>query len=87
MIMALDVIHLVSSLEFSMGFSLVFNMSVLCYYFIYLSSVCQKLLSYEFFFCKCRFIAQYLFVLASATQTLSIVFYRFHHGLMWLGGP
>jgi len=36
MIMALDVFHLVSGSEFSMGFSLVFNMSILYYYFIYL---------------------------------------------------
>jgi len=36
MFMDLDVVHLVSDLEFSLGFSLVFNVSVLYFYFIYL---------------------------------------------------
>jgi len=36
MIMALDAFHLVSGLEFSVGLSLVFNMSILYYYVIYL---------------------------------------------------
>jgi len=86
MIMALDVFHLVSGLEFSVGFSLAFNISILYDYCIYLSSFCYQLLSSEFFFCKCSFIAQYSFVLASVIQTLSVVFYRSHLGLMWLVG-
>jgi len=68
------------------GFQFGLTCLLLYYYFIYLSSFYYQLLSSEFFFCKCSFIAQYSFVLASVIQTLSVVFYRFHHGLMWLGG-
>ena len=88
MIMALDVFHLVSGLEFSVGFrvSVWFLTCPYYCYFIYLSPFCYHLLASEFFFCKCSCIAQYSFVLASVIQALSVVFYRSHHGLMWLGG-